>query len=268
MINENNNLENKIIDSDKGIQKKFNILFIFLPVITIVIIGVIILLIVLPKKDNNQDDTYVCEEGEEDKCLKCENNKCISCNYRYNLIDGVCRANYSIKAIYEPVNKEQKVRLIDNSYKYNIIGLEIDNKTMTPDTLYIFKEPGIHFVYISLDISNLTSLSNLFSNAEELTSVNFTKEFDTTNIKSIQSMFYKCTKLVSVDISNFNIQNINSTAYLFYSCSILNTLKLPKTQSPLLERVESMFFGCNLLTSIDFSVFNPTHISNMQNSFF
>ena len=227
MENENNNLENKIIESDKGSQKKFNILFVIIPVIVVVIIVVVILLIVLLKKDNNQDNNiYMCEEGEEDKCLKCENNKCISCNYRYNLIDGICRSNYSIKAIYEPVNKDQKVRLIDDSYKYNIISLEIDNKTIIPDTLYIFKEPGIHIVYISIDISNLTSLSNLFNNAEELTSVNFTKEFDTTNIRSIQSMFYKCTKLVSVDISNFNIQNINSIAYLFYSCSVLNTLKL------------------------------------------
>jgi len=38
-------------------------------------------------------------------------------------------------------------------------------------------------VYISIDISNLTSLSQFFSNNEELTSANFTKEVDITNIR-------------------------------------------------------------------------------------
>ena len=80
MINENN-LENKIIDSDKGNHKK---LIFYLPIISIIMVGVVILL-------------------------------------------------------YEPINKDQKVRIIDDSYKNNNICLVIDNKTITPNTLYILK---------------------------------------------------------------------------------------------------------------------------------
>jgi len=43
------------------------------------------------------------------------------------------------KKLYFIYNKDQKVRLIDDSFKYNSICLVIDNKTITPNTLYILK---------------------------------------------------------------------------------------------------------------------------------
>ena len=125
MEENSNNLKNRIISEDKEStpKKKLNILFIIIPVISIIVIGVIIFLILFLKKEEKKEEKiiYTCEEGEEDKCLKCENNICISCNPRYNLENGICIANYSLKAIYEPVYDNAKVKLIDISFPSKLV---------------------------------------------------------------------------------------------------------------------------------------------------
>ena len=112
-----NNLEKKIIDGDLKSRKiNKNILYIIIVTISIIVIGgIILLLYFLLKKDNSKEENKnKCEEGEEEKCYKCENNVCILCNPKYTLINGNCQSNFSLKAIYESVSDDEKVQLIYN----------------------------------------------------------------------------------------------------------------------------------------------------------
>ena len=42
----------------------------------------------------------------------------------------------------------------------------------------------------------------------------------------MQSMFYECKSLTSLDLSKFNVQNVTTMKFMFYQCSSLAELKL------------------------------------------
>ena len=176
-MEENNNLENRIIDENQSSKNlKINKWFIIIPVILIIAIVLIIVLSIALKKDKKEQIKKICEEGEEDKCLKCDKNICISCNPKYNLINGECHSNFSLKAIYESISDDENIQLIHKSFKDNIIDIEIDDEKALPCTEHIFHSPGIHTIYFLIDNSNLTSLSYMFGNIDELISVKFTND--------------------------------------------------------------------------------------------
>ena len=154
---------------------------IILPIISIIVIGIIILIIILALKD---DDNNKCEICIEDKCKTCDGKKCASCNYRYNLINGNCLADFLFRATYETSTENETLILIYSIYKDNIIEMEIDGEVVSPDTNYTFISPGEHTAYFTLNIENLSSLT-LF-NYSDCKSVYFSKEFNIENITSFE----------------------------------------------------------------------------------
>ena len=57
-------------------------------------------------------------------------------------------------------------------------------------------------------------ISFMFYNCKKLTSLNILN-FDTTNIKKMESLFSMCENLLYVDLSNFNTKNINNMSQMF-----------------------------------------------------
>ena len=58
----------------------------------------------------------LCETGEEEKCLSCEENKneCQTCNFGYILENGECLPDYFIKIIYYTRQKEDTIDIIND----------------------------------------------------------------------------------------------------------------------------------------------------------
>ena len=52
-----------------------------------------------------------------------------------------------------------------------------------------FPDVGKYELFVLVDISNVTSLKNSFSNMSELISISFTEEFKTENITNMDGMF-------------------------------------------------------------------------------
>ena len=46
------------------------------------------------------------------------------------------------------------------------------------------------------------------------------------NMTNMSYMFYKCSSLTSLNLSNFNTNNVNNMSYMFFNCSSLNSLNL------------------------------------------
>ena len=132
-----NILEDRIIDEGNLEHRriKFNKWFIIVPIMSIIVIIAIIIIVIELKKDrkdsqqkkDDQEDEIKCQEGEEDNCLKCENNICISCNPKYSLFNNKCISNYSLRAIYESVSDNENVQLVNKAFKYNILDIEVDD---------------------------------------------------------------------------------------------------------------------------------------------
>ena len=84
----------------------------------------------------------------------------------------------------------------------------------------------------------------------------------------MSSMFYGCSSLIKVDLSNLNIANVTTMDRMFMSCSSLIEVNLNNITANSVYNMEQMFYGCDLLISLDFSSFNTKIISNLKQLFY
>ena len=260
---------------------------------------------------------YSCQEGIEDKCLKCLNeNECESCNIGYRLVNGKCKIDYFIKAVYQTKTVGENIRLADGtSYiDYMIIDGE---QIPSSETQHQFEDKGDHTVYFklkqntisylfgncvnlisvtftdfnqykpglgfcrlfdgcskltSVDFSNIyydynVSSSLMFQECESLIYVNFGNKKFISNNKDISSMFYGCSSLTSIDLSNFDVSKITNFQYMFYNCKSLQTINFGSFKLDNAESILRIFTNCISLKSLDLSSFKPVKLKDMYSAF-
>ena len=69
--------------------------------------------------------------------------------------------------------------------------------------------------------SDVTSMNNMFYKCSNLTSVPL---FDTSKVTDMSDMFSNCSNLTSVPL--FNTSNVTTMSYMFYGCSSLETIHM------------------------------------------
>ena len=260
---------------EEGVEShKFKKLVIIIPIITIIITIIIIIISIClfankegketnkndnpdeenPKKEEKKEEDQkdlknLCKTGENDECLTCKETQCASCNYRYDLINGTCYPTFSIKATYKTNSDNETIDLIFYLYEEYIIDMEIDKEIIEPSSTYTFNTTGNHTVYFTMNHTKIPTFNTMFANLDELTSIYFSKDFDTRNITSLKGMFYSDQNLVSVDISNINTENIEDMVLLFYGCSSLISIKLPNSTNSNLLKINNMFENCKQINN-------------------
>ena len=200
----------------------------------------------------------ICEEGEEDKCLTCEKNRCIMCNAGYELINGTCEAIYTIKAIYSISEEGESFGVINYYFFYGFVsGMILDGERIEYYNYAIqFPSKGNHTIYFITYDKSITDLSYLFYNIQNLISVSFSNKIKKEKLITVNSMFSECKSLVSVDISQLNTKNVTDMSYMFYGCNSLISLDISKLNTKNVADMSYMFYGCNSLTSLDISQLN------------
>ena len=63
-------------------------------------------------------------------------------------------------------------------------------------------------------------------------------------------MFYDCSALTSLDLTNFNTAKVKYMSNMFKGCSALTSLDLTNFNTAKVESMENMFNGCSALTTI------------------
>ena len=113
---------------------------------------------------------------------------------------------------------------------------------------------------------NVNSISYMFYNCSSLTSLDLSN-FDTSNVTNFSSMFFNCSSLTSLDLSHFNTSKASIMDSMFSGCSSLTSLDLSNFDTSNVTNFSSMFFNCSSLTSLDLSHFTTTNVTNMLNMF-
>ena len=98
----------------------------------------------------------------------------------------------------------------------------------------------------SLDVSNITDMSFLFSNISNVTYFDI-DSWDTSNVTNMDSMFDGCSSLTTIPL--LNTSNVTSIGYMFRNCFSLITIPLLNTSS--VSNMGSMFDGCSSLPLLD-----------------
>ena len=89
----------------------------------------------------------------------------------------------------------------------------------------------------------------------------------TDNITNTACMFYGCTSLSKIDLSNFNTQNVTNTRAMFFGCFSLTSIDLSNFNTQNVTDMNTMFFCCENLKNIDLSNFNTQNVTNMDAMF-
>lgn len=150
--------------------------------------------------------------------------------------------------------------------------------------------------------SNVVTMSYMFHNCTNLSSINFGDNFitssvntgytpaSTKNVESLGSfshMFDGCSSLTSLDLSGFDTSNARNMAYMFHNCSALQSLDVSGFDTSSVDidsqfqRYDStgkavnkefggmayMFSGCSSLETLDVSNWNTSKVTNMRHMF-
>ena len=60
-------------------------------------------------------------------------------------------------------------------------------------------------------------------------------------------MFYGCSSLTNINLSNFNVKNISDIFGIFFGCSSLTNINLSNLNINNVSKMESIFWGCSSL---------------------
>ena len=219
-----------------------------------------------------------CETGEEEKCLTCDKikNICKSCNIGYKLVNGFCKPDYFIKAVFNTIQVGDKVELYYSSYP-KLESMIIDGQSLLPQRNYVFEEIGNHTVYYKFLKMNQfgTSANNEFfyyiinKNNDHLISVTFSDFDEYIPDLSFEKMFYNRKELISVDFSKISLYLNIELTNIFYGCENLAYVNFNMKKSYFIVTVlEQMFYNCKSLTSINLSKLNVTYVKSFKNLFF
>ena len=142
--------------------------------------------------------------------------------------------------------------------------------TFTPTSLYSFfgnlrkleTITGLEY----LNTEKVTDMSYMFFACSKLTSLDVTN-FNTENVKNMVRMFYNCSALTSLDVTKFNTGNVTNMRFMFYGCSSLTSLDVTKFNTGNVTDMGYMFYNCSKLTSLDVTKFNTAKVTDMSNMF-
>ena len=117
-----------------------------------------------------------------------------------------------------------------------------------------------------LKTDNVTDMGSMFYGCSGLTSLDVTN-FKTDSVINMRGMFEGCSGLMSLDLSNFNTANVTDMPGMFYECSSLTSLDVSGFKTDNVTNMRGMFDGCSGLTSLDLSNFKTDNVTNMGSMF-
>ncbi len=80
-----------------------------------------------------------------------------------------------------------------------------------------------------------------FAMMKDLTEVEGLENLNTSEVTSMEHMFYGCSSLMSLDLSSFSTESVTSMATMFYNCTALKELNLTSFSTAAVTNMASMF---------------------------
>ena len=175
------------------------------------------------KKHHINGGTFIGEIFNEDlnNDLNTENNNNNNCII----------AEINIKK--HDINKD--IRIINSYEEYmRSIKREIENKFTNEDEIkkceikinyelipfnyfYKFKSKGKYIIQYSFK-NNINKTCYMFFGCSSLTNIDLSN-FNTNNVTNMIYMLSGCSSLTNINLSNFNTENVYEMSYMFFKCS-------------------------------------------------
>ena len=108
-----------------------------------------------------------------------------------------------------------------------------------------------------------TSTAGWFQGFKALTTVEGLQNLNTSEVKSMNSMFEDCVALTTLDLKSFNTSKVETMSSMFQGCGSLTDLNLKSFNTSEVKSMNSMFQGCYSLTYLDLKSFNTSKVTDM-----
>ena len=142
--------------------------------------------------------------------------------------------------------------------------IRINEELITPFNYeHKFKEKGKYIIKYIFK-KNMESICLMFYRCTSLTKIDLSN-FNTDNVKYMNGLFSGCSSLISVDLSNFKTDKVDDFGFLFRRCSSLTNINLSNFNfnTNNVTGMYCMFSQCSSLTNVDLSNFNTNNLTNM-----
>ena len=117
----------------------------------------------------------------------------------------------------------------------------------------------------------------IYINGERQSTINNSYNFNQTDniveliwfnaIDNGNCMFFGCSDITEIDLSNFDTSNVTYMGSMFSGCSSLSSLNLSNFNTSKVTSMSFMFNGCSSLTSLNLSNFDTSKVIDMYNIF-
>ena len=109
-----------------------------------------------------------------------------------------------------------------------------------------------------------TTCSLWFGLCTNLTSIEGLENLNTSDVTSMDYMFYMCKQLRALDLSGFNTEKVENMRDMFSNCKNLETLNLSSFKTNNLTNMSEMFLECNKIAQLDLSGFNTSGVKALD----
>ena len=144
-----------------------------------------------------------------------------------------------------------------NVPNYTISGKPVSYKCSQSTSKVVFKD---------FDTSAVTDMSSMFYGCN-LSTLDLSS-FDTSAVTNMNEMFRYCNRLTTLDLSSFDTSAVTNMGGMFKYCNRLTTLDLSSFDTSAVNFMAGMFDNCDRLTTLDLSSFDTSAVTNMDFMFY
>ena len=144
--------------------------------------------------------------------------------------------------------------------------ITINGKLIPFNYYHQFKMKGIYTIKYTFK-KHLSKVNHMFYKCSLLTSIDLSN-LNTINISNMSEMFYECSSLKNINLSNLNTQNVTNMSKMFFDCKSLTSLDLSNIKNKNVINIREMFSLCKSLIDLKISNFNTQNINNTSKLFY
>ena len=120
-----------------------------------------------------------------------------------------------------------------------------------------------YFLYLNNIIKKMENVSfhKLFADCNQLVSITFPIDFDTSAVVDMSYMFANCQNLSSINVDSFDTSKVSNMSNMFFQCTSLSFLNLSSFDTSNVVNMQGMFAQCSRLISLNISNFDTAKVS-------
>ena len=124
--------------------------------------------------------------------------------------------------------------------------------------VYYYAEPNVVFLN-----NNSKSMFRWFTKIETIDLASF----DTSEVTTMNTMFYMMDSLKSIDVSKFNTSKVTDMFEMFDNAGIIEQLNVSSFNTSNVTNMKWMFFGLSKVKKLDLTNFNTSRVADMYGMF-